>query len=218
MSSSRSRHIERAADVRVGTPLDRETIRTTETGFLAVCADHHCSWQGLFPSREMASEAVETHVERARRSPDYQYHYGSQYPFIVELLDDTTARVCPDQDLEPLKPWKASYDGHGLTRAECGRPPLDEELHRGDLLECHGPGDGMVLQVSRTRSFGLPAFSIVYVSPEAETNEDGSYREADYRYLNEYVARDGEAVRVPDSDRLSFLGQTDAQSDLRRWN
>jgi len=36
--------------------------------------------------------------------------------------------------------------------------------------------------------------------------------------LNDYVARNGEAVSVPMADRLSFRGQTNAQSNLKRWS
>lgn len=179
-STESAQHIETAADCLVGTPLKREQIRTTETGFLAVCSDDWCSWQGLFPTRKLAAQAVTTHIERARQSPDYEYHYGAQSPFVVELLDDETARLCPDQELDPLKPWQAHRDGQQLLRAASGHPPLDEVLHRGDLIECHGPDDGMVVSVSSTRCFGLPAFSIIFVDPNTESNQDGTYPESAY--------------------------------------
>jgi len=38
------------------------------------------------------------------------------------------------------------------------------------------------------------------------------------RTLNNYVARNGEAVSVPMADRLLFRGQNNAQSDLKRWS
>ncbi|AJF27911.1 hypothetical protein SG26_19280 (plasmid) [Haloarcula sp. CBA1115] len=218
MDSTQTCDIDRDADIHVDAPLDREVIRMTETGFLAVCSDNHCSWQGLFPTREMAAEAVETHIERARRSPDYKYHFGQQNPYVVELIDDSTARICPDQELDLLEPWNSHRDGQRLSRSEATRTPLGEQLHRGDLIDCHGPGDAMVLQISQTRAFGLPAFSIIYVSPDSEPNKDGSYSDDDHRYLNNYVARNGEAVSVPMADRLSFRGQTNAQSDLKRWS
>ncbi|QIO25323.1 hypothetical protein [Haloarcula sp. JP-L23] len=217
-STESPQHIETRTDCLVGAPLERAQIRTTETGFLTVCSDDWCSWQGLFPTRELAAQAVTTHIERARRSPDYEYHYGAQSPFVVELLDDKTAQLCPNQELDPLTPWQANCDGQQLFRAETDRPPLDEVLHRGDLIECHGPDDGMVLSVSSTRCFGLPAFSVIFVDPDTESNQDGTYPESAYRYLNNYVARDGVALCVSMHDRLAFTGQSDAQSDLKRWN
>ncbi|MBX0325587.1 hypothetical protein EGH21_21415 [Halomicroarcula sp. F13] len=215
-STESPQHIETRADSLVGTPLERAQIRITETGFLAAFSDDWCSWQGLFPTRELAAQAVTTHTERARRSPDYAYHYGAQSPFVVELLDDKTAQLCPCQELESLKPWQADRDGQQLLRAKSGRPPLDEVLHRGHLIECHGPDDGMVLSVSSTRCFGLPAFSVIFADPDTESNQDGTYPDSSYRYLNNYVAREGEALCVSMHDRLAFRGQTDAQTDLGR--
>lgn len=212
------RHIVGAeGDIQVGRPLDREIIRATVEGYLAVCSDDYCSWQGLFPGRKSACRAVKTHVERARRSSTYEYHYGQQYPFVIELVDDRTARICPDQELDPLKPWISHRNGQLLERSSTDHPPLDELLHRGDLIESHGPGDGKIYTVSRTRCLGLPAFSIRYVDPDAEPNADGEYSKHDLKYLNNYVSREGGAAAVMLDDFLAFKGRTDAQADLCRW-
>lgn len=204
-------------DVQVGCPLAREVIRTTAKGHLAVCSDEYCSWQGLFPSRESACQAVKNHVERAQRSPKYEYHYGQQYPYVLELIDDRTARICPDQELDPLKPWISHRDGQMIDRSSSDHSPLDEVLHRGDLIECHGPGDGKVYSVNRTRCLGLPAFSIRYVGPEVEPNATGGYSKHDLKYLNKYVSREGGAAAILGDDFLEFRGRADAQANLRRW-
>jgi len=109
------RHIETAADSQVGTPLARERIRNSETGFLAICSEDYCSWQGF--SRVGAGDTGrQNHVDRARRSSGYEYHYGEQYAFMVELIDDMTVWFCPDQRLDPLKPRHAQRDGQRLIR------------------------------------------------------------------------------------------------------
>lgn len=216
----------------VGRPLDRDVIKEATGGFLVTCGADvgRCEWQGLFPDRELAVDAINTHVVRERRRG--HTHAGQVTAHLVEFLaDDRAACITdshhvyigdrgPDEPLsfEPRGRPGSSYihelNGYGFDESfpvtPSDHPGVDELVEPGDLIETSGGREGKVYQVTETRSLGLPTWTIVYVAPEQEWPQNEHQAKQRCKWLNELVAVDGEIVcRYGDHRTYSILGRAD---------
>jgi len=188
----------------VGEPLDRETIRQQEQGFLARCHDTDCDWMGLFPDAEQAQSAVDAHITHAKRSGEM--HYGHVNWTVLQLLDDRRARFLDgDAPLPGAGPSQSQVDSHAmLTRSPSDGETVPDLAPPGTHIINNGYGEGVVVQVTGRRASGLPVYSIIYVPLDTERKDDGSYPESAYKYKNQMVAVDGEVYRQWDHDQPEF--------------
>lgn len=206
----------------VDSPIDREIIRGVDEGHLVTCSGFRCQWQGLFPRRELAIDAINNHLARERRRGT---HFGKVTAHLVKLLGDSRAHALTDShhvfigDSGPEDPlgfgpeevWPGT--GSGFTHEIDGKgasgvfPRTDGDLTEvvgtGDLIEVPPDRRGKVWRVRETRSLGLPTWTIEYVAPDREGWPDPETewtRGQDQKWLNEMVVVDGTPV-------MRFTGQ-----------
>lgn len=215
------------SDIQIGRPLSRETIRATEEGILAHCSASHCNWQGLFPAPQLAKQAVEAHYDHALKDADSQTratHMGTRTYQLTALLDAETAQQLDTSNPGLGTPGWRSQDPSGTVREpEFPRTTgsVDELVERGDLID-RAPyhQNEIVERVSKTRSSGLPTWSVVFVAHnrhELESLEDATAD--DRHYLNECIARDGQIYGSFGEDPLNtpafeVVGEAEHQSHL----
>ena len=224
----------------VGRPVDRETIINAAQGHLVTCADNQCQWQGLFPDRDLAVEAANTHVWREKQRGNW--HYGQVVVHLVGIVDDRTATCVTDQvwpgkgeDALTFDPRTQNHttasgyvhnlNGYGSSPAfpvtPSSHPGVDELVSAGDLIETSGPSNGKVWKVTETRSLGIPTWTIVYVAPEYEGWPSSDYDiKQDCSWLHELVPVDGEIVcRYGDNRTYEVLGEApDYQAMIGGWS
>lgn len=217
-----SRIVERS-DVQVGRPLDRDTIRGTDEGFLATCWANHCDWQGLFPDPVLAKEAVEAHHDhqiQSGTSHEYATHNGVRSYAIVQLLDADRAMTVPESDLDKLDPAASKYDPRFVDRPEFPRTDGDvsEIVQRGDEIELPRGSRQVVRYVTETRAMGLPTWTVCFDGVEADlTNEQRTFRGK-----NELIARDGQVYQRFGEEPLGapaieIVGRSEHQADLSEF-
>lgn len=209
----------------VGRPLPRETIRTTDQGYLAVCSAMYCDWQGLFPDRVLAVDALETHVCRACRQ-GVSGHAGQITAHLIELLDEDTARCATDSGWtryvdprgggNPTIDFAFDFEGHTFPRTGTARD-LDTLVETGDLIDIREGRQGKVWKVVETRSLGLPTWTILFVDPDREgwpNPETEWQRGRDQSWLNELVVVDGVATCRYDGEQHPVVGEDDEYQTL----
>lgn len=204
------------SDSEVGTPLPRETLLETETGFLVSCTGTQCDWQGLFPTATLALQAVENHKENEYRRQRYRFGHTSHT--IIELVDEATAFSTdlsePGLSVEELR--LGEIDG-SVREFEFPRTTGDvsDLVGRGDVIETN-TREGKVVRVTETRSHGLPTWTVVYVDPDIDIPEA---KRGDYKWQNELVAQEGDIYRSYGIEPLtapafSVLGTAEHQTSL----
>lgn len=210
--------IETHDDIRVGEPLERETIREVSEGILVTCRAIHCEWQGLFPGPKHAKDAVEMHWERCNRQR-VGYHYGDQEYTIVKLLDDRRAVALDESAISPTDDRVRRATREPAFPRSTGA--VDEIVTRGDQIEFdRHPYEGIVYRVVETRSLGLPTWTVIYV--DADTDLD-DVRRSDKRWLNESIAQDDTVYCRYGEEFLGeplfeVVGEVEHQADLKRFN
>jgi len=209
-------------DIVVDEPIPRETLRSTETGFVVACRANHCQWQGLFPDVDVAEAAVNTHIYRKRCRRD-AYHTGSTGAFLTELVDDGTARSTLDShhvyawDSGPEDP--ISFDpvdlGPEFPRAT---DDVDGLVQRGDRIKLPGDRYGKVASVSETRCSGIATWSVRYADPDKDLTRD----DWQPKFQNELIAQDGEVYcrygeRFLGPPVFEVVGRSDHQADFSEF-
>ena len=220
MSDRPTAAIEHPADIQVGRPLPRETIRATECGVLVTCSAIHCHWQGLFPDAELAKEAAETHYKHEGRSGTG--HYGSRTYTIVRLLDEATAQTVDESvlGLSVEENRLGRVDG-GVREVEFPRTTgdVDELVQRGDRIRISPDREQKVFRVSESRSYGLPTWSVGFCDADVDLLND----QLPPRGKNELIAQDGWVYQSFGPDPLAtpafeVLGGLEHQSALNRFD
>jgi len=204
------------SDIEVGRPINRETIRTTERGYLATCYETRCDWEGLFPDPDLAKAACERHWDHEQRSGEW--HYGSRNYQVIELLDGATACTLDQSELglsvEEIR--LGTRDG-GVREVEFPRTTGDvaELVERGDRILLPPERPQKVVAVVETRSHGLPTWSVGF----CDVGDDLLSDNLPPRGSNELIARDGKIYCSFGPDPLStpafeVVGETEHQADL----
>jgi len=204
------------SDIRVDRPLDRETLRATEWGFLVTCYDTQCDWQGLFPDPNLAATACERHWDHEQRSGEW--HYGVRNYTVIELLDTATACTLDQSELGlSVEEIRLGTTNGGVREVEFPRTTGDvsELVERGDRVRLPPDRPQKVTSVVESRSYGLPVWSVGY----CDVDDDLLSGNLPPRGQNELIARDGQAYPSFGPDPLSspafeIVGQTDHQADL----
>lgn len=218
--SEQSTDITEHSDIVVSRPIPRETIRTVETGYLVTCTDSYCDWQGLFPDPDLAATACERHYQHERRTGEY--HFGNRSYIVVELLDNETACTLDESSLG-LSVEENRYrtrDG-GVREAEFPRTTGDvsELVERGDSIDRRDYAESVVYQVSKTRSHGLPTWTVIYLDEDVEmTNATRD----DFYWCNELIAQEGEVYTSYGPNPLHqptfrVIGETEHQADFSEF-
>lgn len=208
-------------DIAVARPIPRETIRAVDTGILVTCHATHCQWQGLFPSAELAKQAVEAHYDHEVRSG--KYHYGRRTYTIVALLGAEEATTLDDSELglsvEHIR--LGTVDG-GVREVTFPRTTerVDGLVKRGDLITRPPHKEAIVYKVTETRSLGLPTWTVIYVDPDVDLLDAQPKR--DFHWINECIARDGRVYQRFGPDPLAapafeVVGETEHQTDFSRF-
>jgi hypothetical protein len=188
----------------VGEPLDRDVVREQEQGFLVSCNSGRCEWMGLFPEYEQAMTSLESHIKYERE--DGAYHYGKIDWTVLKLQDKRTAAfVDGDAGLGGGQPSQYTIE----KEATWLRSAADDEtvaglVRPGIHIDNYGYGEGVVVSVNERWACGLPCFSIIYVPLGTSRNDDGTYPESAYKYMNQMVAVDGEVYRQWEHDHPEF--------------
>lgn len=207
----------------VDRPVDRERIREVDEGYLVTCTATRCDWQGVFPTAAFAERAVNNHVARERRRPEYTYHAGQVTVHLVDLIDNTSARATTAShhvymgDPGPQAPISFDLDTFGPAFPRVGHQRgVDERVTTGDLIETSNGREGKVWKTRETRSLGLPTWTIVYVQPDVDdwpTTDQDIRRHA--RWLNELViAEDTIVCRYGPDSTHEVLGQAEGYQNL----
>lgn len=212
--------IERREDIQVARPIPRETLRAVERGVLVTCTNTFCDWQGLFPDAVLAKKAAESHYDHEQRSGEY--HYGTRSYTIVRLLDAATAQTVDESSPGLGVEEQRIRSADGSTRQfEFPRTTGDVSriVQRGDRLRLPADRTGKVYQVTETRAYGLPTWTVVYVGDDVDLTDA---RKRNYYWQNELVARDGKVYRSFGREPLaqpSFEvgGQAEHQADFSEF-
>ena len=138
-----------------------------------------------------------------------ELNYGVNTEETAEIIDDRTAKI-----------------GDSLLRTTPhGQKKVDELVFKGDMITTSHPSDieykmeYRIIQVSRYECYGLPAYTLLLVETDAKPNKDGSYRESDYRWINECVAQDGRILGLFEANKTEVLvtGSRKGQQSLFRF-
>ena len=211
--------IDTRADIQVGRPLSRETVRSVESGILVTCTDLRCQWQGLFHDADLAASAVERHYEHEEQSG--KHHHGPRTYTVVELLDQETACTLDESQLGLSVEENRCQRYDGGVR-EFGFPRTTDDVadlvERGDRIQRPPDREYKVMQVTETRSFGLPTWSVTYCELEADINSGNTKP----KFANEVIARDGAVYysygEAPlASPAFEVIGQAEHQASVAQF-
>jgi len=126
-----------------------------------------------------------------------------------EALDELEAKVFDERTA-------LLSDETRLRITPKGQKRVDQLVFSGDEIgSSYGTG-GKVISVREYAVYSLPVFTIVYVELKAKPNKDGSYRETDFRWINECVAQDGKILKLfeANEDEVHVLKVAPHQSKL----
>lgn len=211
--------IDTDADIQVGRPLPRETVRAVESGYLVTCTDLRCQWQGLFPDPDLAATAVERHYEHEQQSGSY--HFGNRTYLVIELVNGETA-CSLDESRLGLSVEEQRYQKIDGSVREAAFPrttgSVADLVERGDRIRLPPDREYKVMRVSETRSHGLPTWSVVYCDLDADMNSGNTQP----KFKNEMIARDGDVYcsygEAPlAAPAFDVIGQAEHQASVAQF-
>lgn len=216
-----NRVVEAPSDIVIGAPLNRQRVRSTDKAMLVRCSSNHCEWEGLFPSAELAMDAVNTHIYRGRLRQEVG-HVGNCGADLHEL-DGHRARWYKDTNhvyigqIQPAELLAFDEDGLGPWYPR-STDDVNALVKRGDRIRLSGGREGKVELVKPTRSGGIATWSVAFVDPDVDLGDDSHQR----KYQNELIARDGSVYCRYGEQPLAapgfeVLGETDHQADFTEF-
>jgi len=205
-------HIENPADVIVGSPIPRDVIRSVETAFLANCRGDPCQWQGLFPTAEMAAEAVQNHQENWDLDDGPHFYTPGNRIEVIELADLQTAYTLHESEIGTENELREWYFPR-TTQA------VSDLVERGDRIELPADREQKVSRVNKTRSCGLPTWSVGFCDMDADLIQD----DLPARGKNELIAQSGEIYHSFGecplaSPAFEIIGRTDHQASINAFD